>query len=70
MFVLSCIVASSLTHLNTHVVPPTRVLQSDAYVLEMDESKITSKGLRRKIDTVSDWHAGSVQQQQQCMDRM
>jgi len=29
----------------------------------MDENKITSKGLRRKIDTVSDWHAGSVQQQ-------
>jgi hypothetical protein len=40
------------------------VLQSGAYVLEMDENKITSKGLRRKIDTVSDWHAGSVQQQQ------
>jgi hypothetical protein len=40
------------------------VLQSDAYVLEMDENKITSKGLRRKIDTVSDRHAGSVQQQQ------
>jgi hypothetical protein len=43
--------------INTHVARPTHVLQSDAYVLEMDENKITSKGLRRKIDTVSDWQA-------------